>query len=343
MACQHTMPKIQSSSQLSLEAPGAIQANKLGPPRGAVTLVPSSPPSLFHSPLSEHRAMAAGRSPFVSQGANLQQTVQGISSLQSSLGLLGCQRQCVQPIGTGETPEIKHLQAVIQNELHAFQKTLVAERDAAVKQFKAVMEARFQAESERHQDLAKRHCDLEENVHRLEGNLSKVDSRLSRTVSQQMAAQAEHQVFENQAIDIFQSFEESLRTLANILPDGAWPAVLEAQQTCRNLDGHGSKGKGGRLATLPASSSHASSTGGASSSHASLPASSSSEQGAFLVSDPCLASFPTQSEARTSIRISVLEVALASMQRHEQEQIRCLQKRIQDSDEHKTLPWWAQR
>jgi len=287
------------------------------------------------SPQSWHRAIAAGQSPFVSQVANPQQSQRG-SRLQSDSALLGCQCQRVQPIGVCEaSSDIRHLRVVIETELHVFQKTLVAEREAAVKQFRAMMEAGFQSKGERHQDLAKQHYDLEKTVQRLEGGLSKMDSRLSRVALQHMSAKAEHQVFQNTALDLFQSLEESHRTLqhklrlASILPDDAWPVVAEAEQACRNLDGHSSKDKGGQPATSSASSSHA--------------ASPANEKGAFLATDPCLASSPTRSELEKSMRIEVLEVALASMQFHEQEQIRHFRKHTtagrpwQDCVQHGTM------
>jgi len=251
--------------------------------------------------------------------ANLQQSPQRCSRLSSDSALLGCQCQRVQPIGACEAPlDVRHLRAVIETELHAFQKTLVAEREAAVKQFRAVAEACFQSEGERqHQDLAKQHYDLEKTVQRLEAGLSKMDSCLRRVALQHMSAQAEHHVFQNTALDLVQSLEESYRTLQHKLrPDDAWPVVAGVEQACRNLDGRSSKGKGGQPATSSASSSHASSP--------------ASEKVAFLATDPCLASSPTRSEFETSIRIEVLEVAVASMQFHEQEQIRLLHERIQD-------------
>jgi len=272
------------------------------------------------SPQLRHCAIAAGPSPFVSQVANLQQSPRGLSALQSD-SLSQCQR--AQPTGACEAPsDIRHLRTVIQSELHAFQKTLVAEREAAVKQFRAVTEACFQAESERHQHLAKQHCDLEKTVQHLEVGLSNMDSRLSRVAVLHLSAQADHQMFRNTALDLVQSLEESYRTLqhklrlANILPDDA---------VCRNLDGHSSKHRGGGQ---PATSSP-------SSLHASPPA---SEKGAFLATDPSLASTPAKSEFETSMRIEVLEAALASMQFHEQEQIHLLQERIQDFRKHTTLP-----
>jgi len=295
MACRHTLQRIQSTFQPSppSEASVATHAANLALPNRSVASL--SHASLVQSPRSPRLVKAAGRSQIVSHvAANLQLSPRGSSTskLQSDRALFECQRQHAQPAGACETPSdiLSHVRAVIETELHAFQQQVFAEREAAMKQFKAMTEACFQADSGRYQGLAKQHCDLETRMHRLEEDLIKKDSRLSGVVFQQMSAQAEHQAFENHAIDFFEWLEESLQTLhhklrlANILPDDEWPVVVKPEQTCGNLGVHGSKRKGGQPATLSASTSHASLFG------------ETTKNSTASETDPCLASPPTRSE-----------------------------------------------
>jgi len=343
-----TAPWVRSPTVPSQEAPVTARAGSV-----AIQL----PHSRMSSPLPQHRVVALGDVPrFTPQAAKLHQSQPKSSTLQSHPDLVKCQCQRVQSNGDVKAASgISSHQQVIENELQAFQKILVAEKEAAVNQIRAVSEAagktgaanqlraRLEAESGHYQELAKQLGNLETRMHLMEGGLRQMDSRLSAVASQQTLSQSENHQFADQALDFFESFETSLHTLQhklqvnNILPDDAWLAfakaedtcskldmLVKAERTCSKFDAHGSKVKGAPSETTSASPSCASFT--------------AHENGSLDVPDWCPMSSPAKAE--TSIRIEVLELALASMQQHEHEQIRLLQERIRGLREEKaTMPW----
>jgi len=207
----------------------------------------------------------------------------------------------------------RHLQAVITAELRAYCKMLVAEQEAALNHLKVALDQRLKVDSEQREDFAKQLQNFEQKLQCLEGSLSNMDLRLAKTASQQALAHSELQTFENHATGVFQSFEESLQEIHRKLLQASIPQFKTLQeQTCRNLVVHGPKDGGGRLHPPSASSNAPPSTIG-------IEASLAPEQ------------FPAR---EATLTVECLEVALASMQEHEHEQIRRLRERIRTPTSH---------
>lgn len=212
------------------------------------------------------------------------------------------------------TPDMfKHLQAVLAAELRSYCKTLLTEQESAMERLKAALDEQLRAETKQREDFAKQLQRFQNSLQCLEGDLSNMDSRLIKTASQQVSAHAEHQTFENHAIAVFDSLEESLQEVHNKLlqlstpPCNSWFAA-KPEQTCHNLVVHGPEDNGGQPQPPPASYAPTCATG----------------IGSRLATEQC------EARPEAPITVEVREATLSSMQEHEHEQVRCSQARFSD-------------
>jgi hypothetical protein len=225
--------------------------------------------------------------------------------------------------GSGQafnSQQIQHLKALIASELQMCRQSLIADQRVAMKNCMAALETRFEAVIQERHDL-----DKSANLQRLEERFSNtrlhLDTRLDALASQQMSKYLEYRYFQQETLTWFERFAESINVLnqerhsmklmvANILP---------VNEPVAKTEHHGSAEPDATERGMPESTTYHGIT-------SSLP-----ERGEMQHERSNAAPSPGATPGATpkkSARVKAVEMAVASMQQHEQEQIRSLQQQI---------------
>jgi len=236
----------------------------------------------------------------------------------------------------------KHLKALITNELQVCRQALIADQHE-MRKLIATLEAKLEAEIHERSGLVKQAGDIEAQLHRLDGGFSKaylhLESRVDSLASQQISQNAENRQSKHETLAYFELHSESLKALERDWRslEARLASILPVNESLANTDHNGSaaydlKGRGGQesdvceplLIAAPATTERCMLQSTMYSNVGITPGGPAPEKiQARADATPSPGMPPEKSK-----RVQALEVALASMQQQEQEQIRGLQQHI---------------
>mmetsp|Transcript_46888 Transcript_46888/g.93345 ORF Transcript_46888/g.93345 Transcript_46888/m.93345 type:complete len:365 (+) Transcript_46888:61-1155(+) len=234
----------------------------------------------------------------------------------------------------------KHLKALITNELQVCRQALIADQHE-MRKLIATLEAKLEAEIHERSGLVKQAGDIEAQLHRLDGGFSKaylhLESRVDSLASQQISQNAENRQSKHETLAYFELHSESLKALERDWRslEARLASILPVNESLAATDHNGSaaynpKGRGGQesdvceplLIAAPATAERC------------MP--QSAKYRGINPGGPAHEEIQARTDTtpspgmppEKSMRVKALEMALASMQQQEQEQIRGLQQRI---------------